>query len=442
MVDAVLAAAIGLMGVLTELASNPDPDYREPTAFSVLLCVAAAVPLAWRRRFPLTVYAVVFSITVLHDELRYRSGGPALASLLALYAVAAHARTRRAALLTLLVSYLGIASALVPPGGEDSVGDVVVVCVFLTVAWVLGDNMRIRRAYVTAVEERAERLERERDAEARRAVLEERTRIARELHDVVAHGMSVMVVQAGAARRTLERAAQRTLEPGDTERATEALNTIETTGRGALEEMRRLVSVLRAPDGEAGAATAATADGSTGAPATGGTGSDGSGGSDHDGDHDDRRAGAPAQDRPGGTDGGVASRVPQPGIAQLDDLVRHCCEAGLDVTLRVQGQPRPLPSGLELVVYRIAQEALTNTIRHAGPASAFVYLEYGRESVRLTVTDDGRGASAAATEEGVQPGHGLAGMRERVALYGGDISIGPRPGGGFRVSATLPVGAA
>ena len=387
MVDTAIAVAICLLGVATELATPAEPGTRDPNAFSLALTLAGTLPLAFRRRLPLSVYAVCFGITVLHSGMHFPGGGPAVASLLALYTVAAIAHSRQAALVTLGLSYLGIASSLVTPGSTESTSDVVVVCVFLTVAWVLGDNMRIRRAYVTTVEERAERLERERDGEAQRAVLEERTRIARELHDVVAHGMSVMVVQAGAARRTLER--------DDTARAAEALGTIETTGRSALEEMRRLVSVLRA------------------------TGDD-----DGQGDGDE------------GRDDGVP-RMPQPGIGDLDDLVRHCCEAGVDVTLRVQGQPRPLPSGLELVVYRIAQEALTNTIRHAGPATAFVYLEYGRETLRLTVTDDGRGASTVPRD---QPGHGLAGMRERVVLYGGDITVGPRPGGGFRVSATLPVG--
>lgn len=237
-----------------------------------------------------------------------------------------------------------------------------------------------------SVEERAERLERERDAEAQRAVLEERTRIARDLHDVVAHGMSVMVVQAGAARRTLAH--------DDTDRATEALRNIEATGRGALEEMRRLVGVLRA---------SATDDGD---------GSDGS------------------------ADGAGPPRLPQPGIGDLDDLVTHCREAGLDVTLRVEGDRRELPSGLELVVYRIAQEALTNTIRHAGPARAEVRLGYGSDHLELGVTDDGRGA---ATSPRAEPGHGLAGMRERVALYGGTITVGPQRGGGFRVLARLPL---
>jgi signal transduction histidine kinase len=389
-VDSVIAAAICCLGVVSELTTPVEADLRDPNTFSVALTLVGTLPLALRRRFPVPVYAVCFATTVLHSNMHFPGGGPAVASLLSLYTVAARAGTRRTALGTLVVSYLGITSSLALPGNEEGFGEVIVVCVFLTVAWVLGDNMRIRRAYVTTVEERAARLEREQDAEAQRAVLRERTRIARELHDVVAHGMSVMVVQAGAARRTLAR--------DDTERAAEALVTIETTGRSALDEMRRLVSVLRAPGGEGGPD-----------------------GGDGDGDGPEE-----------------PPRLPQPGIGDLDDLVRHCCEAGLDVTLRVQGQPRPLPSGLELVVYRIAQEALTNTIQHAGPATAFVYLEYGRESLRLTVTDDGRGASTSPRDE---PGHGLAGMRERVALYGGDISVGPRPGGGFRISATLPVGA-
>ena len=379
-VDVLIAAGVMLFGIAAGFTGQQDPKLHDPNAISIALSVIGTAPLVVRRRWPLTVFGVCWATTMVHSYLQYSEPAPVFGTLFALYAVAAHARTRRSAVVALVVAMSSTAVFFFIPQLGTGLGDVLGIWATLVASWVLGDNMRIRRAYVSAVEERAERLEQERDAEAQRAVLEERTRIARELHDVVAHGMSVMVVQAGAARRTLAK--------HDAERATEALRNIESTGRGALEEMRRLVGVLRA-------SAASARDGAYAVP-----------------------------------------RLPQPGIRDLDDLVRHCCEAGLDVTLQVEGDLRPLPSGLQLVVYRIAQEALTNTIQHAGPARAQVHLEYATSELLLSVCDDGRGAS---TQPRAQPGHGLAGMRERVALYDGKISIGPQAGGGFRVAAALPI---
>ena len=374
-VDVLIAVGVLLFGIAAGFAGPEDPQLHDPSVLSVALSVVGTLPLVVRRRWPLAVFAVCWAVTMVHSYLQYPEPAPVFGVLFALYAVAAHARTRRSAVVALVIVVTSTGVFFFIPKLDTGLGDVLGIWATLVASWVLGDNMRIRRAYVTTVEERAERLERERDAEAQRAVLEERTRIARELHDVVAHGMSVMVVQAGAARRILAK--------DDAERATEALRNIESTGRGALEEMRRLVGVLRAS-----------------------------------------------------SDGDIVPRLPQPGISDLDDLVRNCREAGLDVTLQVEGDFRPLPSGLELVVYRIAQEALTNTIQHAGPARAQVCLEYAPEELRLSVRDDGRGA---ATSPRAEPGHGLAGMRERVTLYGGKISVGPQAGGGFRVSAALPL---
>ena len=218
-------------------------------------------------------------------------------------------------------------------------------------------------------------LEREQAEQARRAVVDERARIARELHDVVAHNVSVMVVQSGAARRTIER---------DPERAREVLTSVESTGRQALDEMRRLLGVLRTED-EA-------------------------------------------------TD----LRAPQPSVSHLDALVAQVCDAGLPVKLVVEGEPRPLSSGVDMSAYRIVQEALTNSLKHAGPAHAHVRVCFGDNDLRLEVTDDGRGiiADDPATNGG---GHGLVGMRERVALFGGRLEAGPRTGGGYIVTATLPL---
>jgi signal transduction histidine kinase len=206
-------------------------------------------------------------------------------------------------------------------------------------------------------------------------VADERARIARELHDVVAHNVSVMVVQAGAARRTIER---------DPDRAREALTSVEATGRQALDEMRRLLGVLRTED-EA-----------------------------------------------------TELRAPQPSVSHLDELVAHVREAGLPVDLVVEGEPRPLMSGVDMSAFRIVQEALTNSLKHAGPAHARVRLRYGEHDLCLEVVDDGRGlaADAPASNGG---GHGLVGMRERVALFGGELQAGPRTGGGYVVSARIPL---
>ncbi|HSX97312.1 MAG TPA: sensor histidine kinase [Streptomyces sp.] len=256
----------------------------------------------------------------------------------------------------------------------------VVLTVPFALAWVLGDSLRTRRAYFAQLEERAARLEREREAQAKVAVAAERARIARELHDVVAHNVSVMVVQADGAAYVLDAAP---------DQAKKALETISSTGRQALAEMRRLLGVLRT------------------------------------GEHKE-----------------VGEYVPQPDVEQIDDLVEQCRVAGLPVDFKIEGTPRPLPSGVELTAYRIVQEALTNTRKHGGPnTGASVRLVYFDDGLGLLVEDDGKGAPHELYEEGGADGqgHGLIGMRERVGMVGGTLDAGPRPGGGFRISALLPL---
>ncbi|MEV7124839.1 sensor histidine kinase [Streptomyces sp. NPDC093260] len=260
----------------------------------------------------------------------------------------------------------------------------IALAVFQTVpfalAWVLGDSMRTRRAYFAQLEERAARLEKEREAQAQVAVAAERARIARELHDVVAHNVSVMVVQADGAAYVLDAAP---------DQAKKALETISSTGRQALAEMRRLLGVLRTGEHQEG-----------------------------------------------------GEYVPQPDVEQIEDLVEQCRESGLPVDFRIEGTPRPLPSGVELTAYRIVQEALTNTRKHGGPnAGASVRLVYFDDGLGLLVEDDGKGAPHELYEDGGVDGqgHGLIGMRERVGMVGGTLDAGPRPGGGFRISALLPL---
>jgi signal transduction histidine kinase len=254
--------------------------------------------------------------------------------------------------------------------------------VFLTIpfalAWVIGDSLRTRRAYYAQLEERAERLQREREAQSKAAVTAERARIARELHDVVAHNVSVMVVQADGAAYVLD---------ASPEQAKQALATISSTGRQALAEMRRLLGLLRSKDDAGG------------------------------------------------------EYVPQPGVEQLTDLVEQVRGAGLPVRFEVAGEARPLSSGVELTAYRIVQEALTNTRKHGGPdANATVRITFGEAELDLLIEDDGRGAQHELYEEGAEDGlgHGLIGMRERIGMVSGTLDAGPRPGGGFRISAVLP----
>ncbi|HEY5833129.1 sensor histidine kinase [Streptomyces sp.] len=254
---------------------------------------------------------------------------------------------------------------------------------FLTVifalSWVIGDRLRTRRAYYAELEERATRLHREREAQSKAAVAAERARIARELHDVVAHNVSVMVVQADGAAYVLNTAP---------DQAKQALETISSTGRQALAEMRRLLGLLRAGDDAGG------------------------------------------------------EYVPQPGVDQLADLIDQVRGAGLPVRFEVAGQARPLSSGVELTAYRIVQEALTNVRKHGGDAAtASVLLGFGDAALDLLIEDDGCGARHELYEQGGQDGlgQGLIGMRERIGMIGGTLDAGPRPGGGFRISAVLPL---
>jgi signal transduction histidine kinase len=241
-------------------------------------------------------------------------------------------------------------------------------------AWVLGDSMRWRRGYYKALEERAARLEAERDAQAQIAAAAERARIARELHDVVAHNVSVMVVQADGAAYALDRSPERTRD---------ALAAISRTGRQALAEMRQLLGVLRTS-----------------------------------------------------TDEEVSPDLgPQPGLDQIADLLAHSRAAGLPVSFTVEGVPHALPPGIALAAYRVVQESLTNTRKHGGArVSSAVTMRFCEDGLKIVVTDDGHGP--AAESDGA--GHGLVGMRERVEMYGGTVQTGPRAEGGYRVSATLP----
>jgi signal transduction histidine kinase len=348
--------------------------YRDANALAVILGVLSAVPVAWRRRKPLPALVVVGMAAVAYEALGFPESATSVGVLICLYSVAAHCDRRRS-IIGAVYTTIGTLVVFFTARWGVNPGNIVSNVVIFGTAWILGDNLRNRRAYLASLEDRAARLEREQVEQAHHAVADERARIARELHDVVAHNVSVMVVQAGAARRMTER---------DPARARDALTSVEAIGRQALDEMRRLLGVLRTED-EA-----------------------------------------------------TEERSPQPSVSQLDSLVAHVREAGLPVEVVVEGEPRPLMSGVDMSAYRIVQEALTNSLKHAGPAHARVMLRWGEHDLRLEVVDDGRGLAADAPVSN-GGGHGLVGMRERVALFGGELRAGPRKGGGYVVSARLPL---
>ena len=349
-------------------------DYRDPNLGGFLLALLASAPVFWRRQAPLTVLALAGTGAALYEMFGFATSTAPFGLLVALYTVGAHCE-RRPSRIAAAITGAALLVVLLTARWEVNAANVASNFIIFGTVWLIGDNLQTRRAYVASLQERAEQAEATRVAEAERAVAEERARIARELHDVVAHSMSVMVVQAGAARRVLD---------ANPAQAADALQTIEATGRDALAEMRRLLGVLR----------------------------------------DDRSS---------------ASLAPQPSLRELPSLISQVSEAGLAVTLATEGAPRELPAAVGLSAYRIVQEALTNALKHAGPAaSAVITVRYRDSEVEVEVADDGRGASAAAIGNG-SSGHGLLGMRERAGLFGGELTAGPRAGGGFVVRARLPV---
>ncbi|MEV4460510.1 histidine kinase [Microbispora sp. NPDC049633] len=341
----------------------------------LLLSAALIVPLTWRREHPREVFAVVAVVSFVQWLLDVIVLPANIAVLVAVYGVASRC-TLRWALAAGAVAEFGLLLAMLR-WSNDAGQAWPSSSAFIVAVWIAGIYANTRRRYVESLVERAERAERERDQQARIAAAAERARIARELHDVVAHNVSVMVVQADGAGYALD---------GDPEQARRAMQAISATGRQALAEMRRLVGVLR------------------------------------------QDAGSPAEEY-----------APQPGVAQLGDLIRQVRDSGLPTEFTVSGTARTLPEGEQLAVYRIVQEALTNALKHGGPGTrAWVEMTYGRGELELMISDDGRGAAAPR----LVGGHGLIGMRERAAMYGGSVEAAPRTGGGFRVVARIPIGVA
>ena len=360
--DLLLALALSLLALLSALG-RPGSQ----------LAIQAAVPLVllWRRRAPLVAAGVMSAVLVPHDLLmgdEVTLAGVATL-LIVMYSLAAYEQSVARALVGGVVLGVAANTDLIVNGlSHDDFWPFRFA--FLAGAWTVGRVVRRQRRQVGELTHQAVRLARDREERAAAAVAQERARLARELHDVVAHSVSVMVVQAGAAEQVLA---------GDPERARAPLQSIQTTGRQTVVELRRLLGILREGDQEFGTA-------------------------------------------------------PQPSLAQLDGLVADARNAGVAVSATVEGTPRPLPPSIDLSAYRIVQEGLTNVIKHAGHANAQVRVRYLDHALELQVTDDGPGQP-----DGESSGHGLLGVRERVALFGGSFQAGNRAEGGFGLRALLPL---
>ncbi len=360
--DRLLPFALMAAAVLEVMLVHPDYN----RAVFIPLALTLPLTLIWRRRHPLAVLAVNIAAWVVIDLNSPVNEDPlalAICLVIATYSVGAHTYGRRAIAGAALAASIAIAGTI---GDSDEgtfidfLGNAIFFFTIFGGLWLAGRAIRRRRA-------RERELIVERDEGARAAVAEERARIARELHDVVAHAISVIVLQARGAKHA------------DQAERDEALAAIESTGATALAEMRRLLHMLRADDEE-------------------------------------------------------VALAPQPSLAHLELLGAQVRDAGLPVDLRIEGERRELPPGVDVSAYRIVQEALTNALKHAGPARARVSVRFQADSLELEIADTGTGS-----KNGVGGGHGLTGMRERVAIFGGELASGPGPEGGFSSSARLPL---
>ncbi len=347
------------------------PEEMGPKVFAAAMGLLLTLPLLWRRRAPLGCLLASMAVLLAWTLIAVPQGSllPFLTALALVYSLAVHTTTRRAA------AGLGVSAAVMAvevASATNSFGDYVFVGAFLVGSWLAGRAVRARQQRADELFARTVRLEIDREEKAREAAANERARIARELHDVISHSVSVMVVQAGAAEQVFD---------SDPDEARNALRSIQETGRQARHELRRLLGLMRAEEE-------------------------------------------------------WATLAPQPGLAQLQTLAEQLRQSGLEVDLDVRFEPSTLSPGLELSAYRIVQEALTNTLKHGGPGRARVLVRHDRDALEVEVLDKGR--AHAASEDG---GFGLIGMRERIALYGGELEHGRRNGGGYRLRARFPLSA-
>ncbi len=374
--DLVLAAALAALGLCELFVPALKADFHGPRALNVVVVVLIAAPVLWRRRAPLgalIAFALPASVwlAVFYGPKSNLPSEPLFVLVVLIYSAAVYTARGRQWLVLMVLIALFVSELALLVAGVKGVGNAVPGMIVIALSYAVGVALRGRHALAQSLEQRAIELEADRERSTALAVSQERDRLARELHDVIAHSVSVIVVQAGAGERLLE---------GGHERAREAFMMIRETGGQALDELRRLLGLLREGDGINGA-------------------------------------------------------EPQPSLERLDSLLAQARAGGVHVSCEVTGPARPLPPGIGLAAYRIIQEALTNVRKHAGPdAVAKVNVRYAPGELVLNVADNGRGARRSD-----RPGHGLIGMRERVVLYGGRLDAGDRDGGGFEVSASIPL---
>jgi signal transduction histidine kinase len=361
-IDIAIAAVVVVVGVVEFVLEDI-----QPAGVAIPMAIIAGSSLAFRRRWPLVVVSICFAALAIDTWAGVPLSQPATPMtwiVLSQYTAARHC-TLKGAIAGLAIG-LGIFATTLAKDASDLVFGLIIILA----PWLVGLAMRSRVADSIELAARADTLERTRDEQVQVATTEERRRIARDLHDVIAHSISVMVVQAGAAAEIVDR---------NPERASQALRDVQDTGRSALTEMSTLLGVLRESGEEIGLA-------------------------------------------------------PQPGLADVESLLNQTRAAGLPVQLKIEGQRRELPAGIELSLYRVIQEALTNARKHAGEASACVTIAFEPRVVRFAITDDGAGS-----DDGYGGSQGIIGMRERVTIYQGTLEAGPRPGGGFEVRGCIPL---
>jgi signal transduction histidine kinase len=356
-----------LVVALTALPSLIREGQPRPLIVTIPLGIGMVLPLALRRRAPMRVFAVLAAVALLEWALDVRLVAVS-ALLVALYTVAALCSTRATVVAAAAIEVGVVLAAVRWTTSDNWIAGFILLSGTAGAAIALGFYSKTRRAYLAQLQERANRMELERDQQGRLAAAAERARIAREMHDIVAHHLTVMITLSEGAAAALRQ---------DPDRAQEALHGVAATGRQALDETRRLLGVLHSPDD---------------------------------------------------------TRSPQPDLQQLDELLAQVRAAGMPTTLRIEGARPPMSPGAELTIYRVVQEALTNSLKHAGPgATAGVALRYWPERIQVEITDDGAPHQAVAASGG----HGLDGMRERISGWGGDFAAGPQREGGWLVSASL-----
>jgi signal transduction histidine kinase len=378
-VDILVAIGLSIAGLAVVVGRpSDDPAFRSEDVLGGALVLMQTLPLAFRRNAPLGVLVVNSVALVSHSALGYEVvQAGTVSSLVAVYGVAALTDTRRS-LIGLAITAAAVAGFYATNRGDWNAVDIAATSATWAMAWLFGTFVRLRGEQAEAAGARVASLELEQEARAREAVADERARMARELHDIVGHALNLIVIQSGGAQRVIE------TKP---EVAREALGSIEATGREALVDMERMLGVLR-----------------------------------------------PAED-------GATQPGPQPDISQLDALAAHVSDAGIPVEVEVEGERRDVPASVELSIYRIVQEALTNSLKHSGASRATVTLRYEPDVVEVEVLDNGRGVTEKR-DSSYRGGRGQVGMRERVALFGGEIDMGPVAVGGYRVWARLPTGGA